>query len=102
MKMLRKNSIHISLASMTASTSESRLLLGYNQFLCAGALASGEPFSLSLFEDLNKLIESVVLYDRIVLLGDYELPSGVFATPLREDGILETLPDDQIRMLLRI
>jgi len=86
---------------MTASASESRLLLGYNQFLAAESLASGAAFSLSLFEELNKLIESVVLYDRVVLLGDYELPSGVFATPLREAGILKTLPDEQLRLLLR-
>lgn len=86
---------------MTAITSKSRLLIGYNQFLCAEALASGSEFSLALFEDLNKLIESVILYDHVVLLGDYELPSGIFVTPLKQAGILETFSNEKLRLRLQ-
>lgn len=77
--------------------SESQILVGYNQFLCAESLAAGDRFSLSLFEDLNRLVESVVLYDQIVLLGAYSLPSGILATPLREAGILKTMTDADVR-----
>ena len=82
------------------STTQTQILLGYNQFLCAEGLASGGQFSLSLFEDLNKFIESVVLYDKVVLLGDYFLPSGVFAQPLQQEGILDTITDNEIRSIM--
>jgi hypothetical protein len=72
---------------------ESQILLGYNQFLCAESLVAGEKFSLSLFEDLNKIIEAVVLYDRIVLIGDYSLTSSIFAAPLEKAGALKKLSD---------
>ena len=80
--------------------SENSLLLGYNQFLCAEQLAEGGPFTLSLFEDLNRLVESVVLYDKVLLLGDYDLPSGLFATPLKKAGVLEMLPTNHIRTII--
>lgn len=83
-----------------SETIETRILVGYNQFLCAESLASGGQFNLSLFEDLNKLIEAVVLYDKIVLLGDYSLPSGVLATPLEKEGILQTMPDSEMRTMV--
>lgn len=83
-----------------AERSESQILVGYNQFLCAEGLAAGGRFSLSLLEDLNTLIESVVLYDQIVLLGDYSLPSGVFATPFRKAGILKTMTDADVRSVI--
>lgn len=63
--------------SVESSSGEgTRIIIGYNQFLCAEHLVQNERFDLSLFEELNRLIESVVLYDQIVLLGEYRLPSG--------------------------
>ncbi|MCP5105065.1 MAG: hypothetical protein GY950_16880 [bacterium] len=81
-------------------TIKTRILVGYNQFLCAESLASGSQFGLSLFEDLNKLIEAVVLYDKVVLLGDYSLPSGLLATPLKKAGILQTMPNAEMRNII--
>jgi hypothetical protein len=77
----------------------SRLLIGYNQLLCAEALMDGQ-WSLGLFEDLNRLIESIVLYDHVVLLGDYEpAATGVFEVLSREN-ILVPLKRDAVASLL--
>jgi hypothetical protein len=74
----------------------SKVLLGYNQFLCAESLIAGGRFSFSLFEDLSKLIEAAVLYDHIILIGDYSLPSGILAAPLERANILSTMTDADV------
>jgi hypothetical protein len=76
------------------------ILVGYNQFLCAESLIEEGQFSLSLFEDLNKLIESIVLYDEIILLGDYDLPSGALADPLDRAGVMRRISDDEIKKIM--
>jgi hypothetical protein len=78
----------------------SRLLLGYNQLLCAEALIDGH-WSLERFEDLNRLVESVVLYDEVVLLGDTD-PVGIaiFSTLAREN-ILRPITDKEVESIIR-
>ena len=75
---------------------ETQILIGYNQFLCAEGLASGAAFNLNVFEDFNKFIEAVILYDRIIVLGEYSLPSGLLASPLEKAGILKTITNKEI------
>ncbi len=78
----------------------STLLLGYNQFLCAEALLRGSHFSLSLFEELNRLIESVVLYDRVMLLGDYATDRLTSYSILEEAGAISQLTDESLKTTL--
>ncbi|ASQ91114.1 hypothetical protein CHL67_09475 [Prosthecochloris sp. GSB1] len=75
----------------------SRILIGYNQFLNGESIASRESFNLSSFEDFNRLVEAVILYDRVVLLGDYALPDGPISSALRKEEIVDILTDADLR-----
>src|SRR5262245_32927891 len=75
-----------------------QLLFGYNQFLCGESVLRGE-FSLSLFEDFNRIVEGCVLYDRLVLIGDYDLSGSLLYQQLHNAGLLDTLADAQLRQL---
>jgi hypothetical protein len=78
-----------------------KLLFGYNQLFCAESVLNGE-WSLSLFEDLNRLIEGVVLYDEIVLLGAHDASrSNIYSTLKHEGVITEWLDDDLLRVVAR-
>ncbi len=63
-------------------------------------MVQNERFDLSLFEELNRLIESVVLYDRIVLLGEYPLPSGPLIDAFSKAGVLQRLTEEDLRQLV--
>jgi hypothetical protein len=78
-----------------------KLLMGYNQFLCAESVLDGQ-WSLSLFEDLNRLIEGVVLYDEIVLLGAYNVASSDVYRTLSREGVLKELPADAVQQLVAV
>lgn len=78
----------------------SRILIGYNQFLNGESVASRATFNLSSFEDFNKLIEAVILYDRVVLLGDYALPDGPISRVMKNEQIVDTLTDVALRDII--
>jgi hypothetical protein len=65
-----------------------------------GGLVQNEQFDLSLFEELNRLIESAVLYDHIVLLGEYRLSSGALIDAFSKAGVLKRLTEEELRELV--
>ena len=67
-----------------------KIIFGYNQLLAAASLTEGGEFNLFVFEDFNKLVEAVVLYDRVVLLGDYDFPSSNIYDELTKKGFLKS------------
>lgn len=73
----------------------SRVLIGYNQILTALQVAEHNQFSLSLFEDFNRLVEAVVLYDKVVFLGDYEFPHSGFLSTLQQSGVFDFITYDK-------
>lgn len=75
-----------------------QLLLGYNQFLCGESVLRGE-FNLSLFEDFNRLVEGCVLYDQLVLMGDYDLSGSTLYQQLHSAGVLDILGEAALREL---
>lgn len=77
----------------------SKILIGYNQFLNGESVATRRSFNLSSFEDFNKLVEAVMLYDRIVLLGDYALRDGPISSVLKKEGVIDTLSAGNLRDL---
>jgi hypothetical protein len=70
---------------------KSKILIGYNQVLCADEILNGKHFSLPLLEDLNRLIEATVLYDKLVLLGEYDSGEGLISE-FSKKGIIEIFP----------
>ncbi len=76
---------------------QTRIIFGYNQLLNAASLTESGWFNLSAFEDFNKLVESVVLYDKVVLLGDYDLPSNNVYNELKKEDIFEKLSDNKLK-----
>ena len=77
-----------------------KIIFGYNQLLAAASLTEGGEFNLFAFEDFNKLVEAVVLYDKVVLLGDYDFPSSNIYDELNKEGIFENLSDIELRTYL--
>jgi hypothetical protein len=71
----------------------STLLFGYNQFLCAETLFTNAAFSLELFENINGLIEGVVLYDTVMLLGTYSVDGSTWYSALEEAGAISILSE---------
>lgn len=74
----------------------SQLLFGYNQFLCGESVLRG-AFNLSLFEDFNRLVEGCVLYDKVVLIGDYDLSGSTLYKRLRSAGVVDVLREASLR-----
>ena len=79
------------------NSEQTGIIFGYNQLLAAASLTEGGKFNLSTFEDFNKLVEAVVLYDRVVLLGDYNLPSNNVYNELNKEGVFEKLSNTELR-----
>lgn len=83
------------------SKNETKILFGYNQLLNAISIVEGNYFNLSAFEDFNRFIEAIVLYDKVVLLGDYSLPSSEFYSELSKEDIFERLSGQQLQTLIK-
>lgn len=80
---------------------QNNIIFGYNQLLTSAAVAEHDYFNLSTFEDFNRLVEGIVLYDKVLLLGDYDLPSSYLFSELKNEKIFETVSDAEIRDLLK-
>lgn len=78
---------------------DTKVVVGYNQMLTAIHVAEHHGFNLMLFEDLNRYIEAAVLYDKIVLVGEYRVPSSSITDGLKQEGVFENVSQDTFEKL---
>lgn len=81
--------------------SKTGVIFGYNQLLGIDALIQYNRFSLSTFEDFNRLIEAIVLYDKVLFLGEYDISWSPFYSALNKESIFETLTDKKITQIIK-
>ena len=82
--------------------SPSSLIIGYNHLIATEALITKSEFSLPMFEDFNTLVEGVVLFDKLIILGEHgDQPADTVFSALQQTGVLEQIEESQLRIMFK-
>lgn len=77
-----------------------KIINGYNQFLCAEDLLQNKNFSLSLLEDFNRLNESIVLYDEISVISNNDFSGSPILSKLLNEKIITMIGTKDVNDVL--